>query len=158
MSWYERQIEAFAQTKVGAWLAINVANPIDRRLLPLTNGRVGLYLGAPVGLLETVGARSGQRRQTPLLYLDDGDRVILVASKGGNPRHPAWYHNLKANPRVEFLRRGGHRGGYVAREAIGEERESLWVRVNDLYRGYETYQGRTRGRKIPIIVLDPARN
>ena len=155
MSWYERQMEAFAQTRVGAWLAINVANPIDRRLLALTNGRLAIYLGAPVGLLETVGARSGQRRQTPLLYLDDGHRIILVASKGGNPHHPAWYHNLKANTRVEFLRRGGRRS-YVAREAIGEERENLWARVNDLYRGYQTYQGRTQGRRIPVIVLDPA--
>ena len=156
MSWYERRMEAFAQTRLGAWLAINVANPIDRRLLPLTNGRVGLFLGQPVGLLETTGARSGQRRRTPLLYLDDGERVVLVASKGGNPRHPGWYHNLRANPRVEFLRRGGHRGTYVARDAAGEERERLWARVNELYAGYETYQGRTGGRRIPVVVLEPA--
>ena len=83
-------MEAFAQTRVGPWLALNVANPIDRRLLPLANGGVGLFVGQPVGLLETVGARSGRRRQTPLLYLDDGGRVVLVASKGGNTRHPAW--------------------------------------------------------------------
>jgi deazaflavin-dependent oxidoreductase (nitroreductase family) len=156
MSWFERRMEALAKTRFGAWLAINVGNPIDRRLLPLTNGRVGLFLGQPVGLLETIGARSGQRRRTPLLYLDDGDRVVLVASKGGNPRHPAWFHNLKANPRVEFLRRGGHRGTYLAREASGTERVELWARVNDLYSGYDTYQTRTGGRRIPVVVLDPA--
>jgi deazaflavin-dependent oxidoreductase (nitroreductase family) len=155
MSRYERWMEAFARTRVGAWIAINIANPIDRRLLARTNGRSGLFLGQPIGLLETVGARSGERRQTPLLYLDDGERVVLVASKGGNPRHPAWYHNLKANPRVGFMRRGGHRGTYLAREAEGEERERLWARLNDLYNGYETYQGRTGGRRIPVVVLEP---
>ena len=148
-------MEALVKTRVGAWLAINVANPIDRRLLTLTNGRVGLFLGQPIGLLVTIGARSGERRETPLLYLDDGERGVLVASKGGNPRHPAWYHNLRANPRVTFLRHSGHRGTYLAREADGEERERLWARVNDLYGGYETYQGRTEGRRIPVVVLEP---
>ena len=119
---------------------------------------MGLFVGQPVGLLETVGARSGRRRQTPLLYLDDGGRVVLVASKGGNTRHPAWYHNVKAHPRVGFLRRGSHSGTYIAREATGEERENLRARVNELYRGYQTYQGRTQGRRIPVVVLDPARN
>jgi deazaflavin-dependent oxidoreductase (nitroreductase family) len=156
MSWWERGMEAFAQTKVGAWLAINVANPIDRRLLPLTNGKIGLFLGGQVGLLDTVGAKSGQPRKTPLLYLDDGERVVLVASNGGNARHPAWYHNVRANPRVRFLRRGGHSAIYDARDASGEERDALWQRVNDLYSGYETYQGRTGGRRIPVVVLDPA--
>lgn len=149
-------MESFAQTRIGGWLAVNVGNPIDRRLLPLTNGRVGLFLGAPVGLLETVGAKSGQKRQTPLLYLDDGDRVVLVASKAGAAHHPAWFHNLRAHPRVSFLRRGGHRGAYLAREAEGPERDELWERVNDLYSGYETYQGRAGSRRIPVVILDPA--
>ena len=149
-------MEGFATTRLGGWLAVHVANPIDRRLLPLTGGRVGLYLGAPVGVLETVGARSGQTRRTPLLYLDDGARVVLVASKAGNPRHPAWYHNLKANPRVGFLRRGGYHASYLAREAAGPERERLWAKVNELYAGYDTYQGRAGSRRIPVIVLEPA--
>ena len=154
-SWFERLMEGFVSTRLGAWLAINVANPIDRRLLKLTRGRVGTYLGQPVGLLGTVGARSGEPRETPLLYLDDGERVVLVASSGGAKRHPAWFHNLKANPRCTFLRRGGHTGRYVAREAEGPERDELWARVNDVYRGYDTYQERTAGRRIPVMVLDP---
>jgi deazaflavin-dependent oxidoreductase (nitroreductase family) len=156
MSWWERAGERFARTRFGAWFAINVANPIDRRLLRLTRGRVGVFLGAPVGLLTTVGARSGRERATPLVYLDDGERVVLVASKGGAARHPAWYHNLSATPEVGFLRRGGHRARYRAREAEGAEREELWTRVNDLYAGYADYQTRTGGRRIPVIVLDPA--
>jgi F420H(2)-dependent quinone reductase len=156
MLWWERRMEAFAKTRIGGWLAVNVASHIDRRLVPLTGGRLGLYLGSPVGVLETVGAKSGERRRTPLLYLEDGDRVVLVASKAGNPRHPAWYHNLSANPRVRFLRRRRGWGEYVAREATGPERDQLWAKVNDLYAGYETYQGRTGGRRIPVIVLEPA--
>lgn len=156
MSWVERQMEAFVKTRVGGWLAVNVANPIDARLLPLTNGRVGLFFGQPVGLLTTKGAKSGLERRTPLLYLDDGDQVVLVASKAGAARHPAWFHNLRANPGVSFLRRGGHTGDYLAREAEGAEREELWERVNDLYAGYDTYQGRAGSRRIPVVVLDPA--
>ena len=149
-------MEGLVKTRTGGWLAVHVANPIDRRLIPLTRGRFGLYLGAPVGVLEADGAKSGQRRRTPLLYLDEGERVVLVASKAGNPRHPAWYHNVKANPRVRFLRRGGHEGEYLAREATGPERDRLWAKVNDLYAGYETYQQRTGGRRIPVVVLEPA--
>jgi deazaflavin-dependent oxidoreductase (nitroreductase family) len=156
MSPWERAMEGFAKTRIGGWLAVHVANPIDRRLIPLTRGRFGLYLGAPVGVLETVGARSGQARRTPLLYLEEGDRIVLVASRAGGPRHPGWYHNLKADPRVRFLRRGGHEAEYVAREATGPERSELWAKVNDLYAGYETYQGRAGTRRIPVIVLEPA--
>lgn len=156
MSRWERALEALVGTRAGGWFAIHVANPIDRRLLPLTRGRIGLFLGQPVGVLETLGAKSGQKRRTPLLYLADGERVVLVASKAGSAKHPAWYHNLKANPRVRFLRRGGREAEYVAREATGAERDELWARANDLYSGYETYQGRAGGRRIPVIVLEPA--
>ena len=82
--------------------------------------------------------------------------MILVASNAGSTRHPSWYHNVRANPAVTFLRRGGHSASYVAREAAGPERAELWDRVNDLYGGYDTYQGRTGGREIPVVVLDPA--
>jgi deazaflavin-dependent oxidoreductase (nitroreductase family) len=148
-------MENFAQTRAGGWFAVNIANPIDRRLLKLTNGRAGLFIGQSVGLLEATGAKSGQPRETPLLYVDDGPRVIIVASNIGSPKHPAWYHNVRAHPEVKFLRRGGHRGTYVARVADGPERDELWLRVNDLYKGYDTYQLRTEGREIPIVVLDP---
>ncbi len=156
LTWWERRSEAFAQTRFGGWFAVTIANPVDRRLLKLTRGRLGMFVGQPVGLLGTTGARSGQHREAPLLYVDDGERVILVASNAGSTRHPAWYHNLRANPEVTFLRRGGHAGTYAARVAAEPERGELWDRVNDLYAGYETYQGRTDGREIPVVVLDPA--
>src|SRR5919202_937272 len=85
---YEQAVERFVGTRAGAWLFLHACNPVDRRLLPLTRGRLSVAVGAPVGLLETVGARTGRPRRTPLLYLADGERVVLVASNGGSPRHP----------------------------------------------------------------------
>jgi F420H(2)-dependent quinone reductase len=151
-----RQAESFAASKVGAWYFINVAMPLDRVLLPLSGGRVSMGFGQQVGLLETTGAKSGEPRRIPLLYLRDGNHVVLIASKGGNPRHPAWFHNLKANPRVRFLGPGGLTGDYVAREAEGDERARLWAEAVDYYDGFATYQGRTDGRRIPVVVLEPA--
>ena len=148
-------MEAFAQTRVGGWLAIHVANPVDRRLLKWTNGRAGMFIGQSVGLLFATGAKSGEPRETPLLYTPDGGRILLVASNAGSARHPAWYHNVVAHPDVEFLPRGGPRSGYRARELEGAERDEAWAKVNDMYTGYETYQGRTDGRRIPVIALEP---
>lgn len=155
MKWWERVLEDVARSRPGGWFAVNVANPVDQRLLAWSNGRVGLYPGQSVGLLESTGAKSGQRRVTPLLYLADGERIVLVASKAGAPRNPAWYHNVKANPAVEFLPRGGPKAAYLAREAEGDERDELWLKVNDHYAGYDDYQQRSGGRMIPVIVLEP---
>jgi deazaflavin-dependent oxidoreductase (nitroreductase family) len=151
-----RQGERFVASRVGAWWYIHGAMRIDRVLLPLTRGRVSFSLGQQVGMLETVGAKSGKTRRIPLLYVLDGNHVVLIASMGGNPKHPAWYHNLRANPNVRFLGPGGLTGDYVAREAEGDERSRLWAEAVDYYDGYATYQGRTDGRRIPVIVLEPA--
>ncbi len=149
-------MESIARSRPGGWFAVNIASPIDRRLLRISNGRAAIFVGQQVGLLGTVGARSGAARTTPLLYLRDGDRIVLVASKAGNPRHPAWYHNLCAHPAVTFSCRDGVERPYVAHDAAGEERERLWGLVNDLYAGYEDYALRTGGRMIPVVVLEPA--
>jgi deazaflavin-dependent oxidoreductase (nitroreductase family) len=143
-----------AASRPGGWLAIHVANPIDSVLLPLSRGRLSISLVRPVGILESVGAKSGQRRRTPLVYVPDGENVVLVASKSGNPRHPAWYHNLRANPEATFINKRGVRD-YVAREAVGSERDRLWEAAVGLYAGYASYQDRTGGRRIPILVLEP---
>jgi len=103
LKWYERPAESFAKSRVGGWYFINVAMRIDRRLLPLTNGRVSSGFGQQVGLLQTTGAKSGEPRAIPLLYLTDGDRIVLIASKGGAPKHPAWLHNIRKHPNVSFL-------------------------------------------------------
>jgi deazaflavin-dependent oxidoreductase (nitroreductase family) len=156
LAWWERPLEGFAQTRVGGWVAVHIGNRVDRHLLKWTNGRVGMFIGQSVGLLFVTGARSGEPRETPLLYTPDGDRFLLVASNAGSTKHPAWYHNVRANPEVEFLPRGGPRAAYRARELDGDERDAAWALVNDMYTGYDTYQARTGGRRIPVIALEPA--
>src|SRR3954470_15681190 len=97
----DKALQAFAQTTLGGKLFISVFPAIDRRLLPLTRGRMSTGLGQPVVLLHVRGAKSGVERTVPLLATKDGDRVLLVASKAGAPKHPAWFHNVRANPDVE---------------------------------------------------------
>jgi deazaflavin-dependent oxidoreductase (nitroreductase family) len=154
---FDRLMQRFAASKPSSWLALNVANPIDKRLLPLTKGRISIgqiTSRAPVGLLIHIGAKSGQKRQTPLNYMADGERIVLIASQTGRPKHPAWFHNLRAHPdRVRFMAKGTDRE-YVAREADGAERARLWTEFTEIYPGYDTYQQRTE-RRIPVVVLEP---
>ena len=152
----ERALEEFARSKAGGWYFLNVAMRVDRVLLPLTRGRISSAPGQQILLLETVGAKSGERRRTPLVYVTDDDHLVRVASKAGAKRHPAWFHNLKANPRVTVLA-PGRSGEYKAREARGEERGRLWAKAADYYAGYDTYQERAGSREIPVVVLEPVR-
>jgi deazaflavin-dependent oxidoreductase (nitroreductase family) len=110
--------------------------------------------GAPPTLLLThVGAKSGQKRVSPLTYTKgDGDDLVLVASKGGYPKNPAWFHNLKATPDTVVQVGREHRPVH-ARVATDEERERLWPRVVENYGGYAEYQKRT-DRKIPLVILE----
>ena len=103
-------------------------------------------------LLEHVGAKSGERRTSPLVYFEDGDDVVLVASKGGHPKHPAWFHNLKANPDV-IVQIGRERRPVRARVATAAERERLWPKAVETYSGYADYQARTE-RQIPLVILE----
>jgi deazaflavin-dependent oxidoreductase (nitroreductase family) len=154
--WLKRAVEKVASTRAGGWYFLNVANPIDKRLVPLTRGWVSLAPGQPVLVLGTVGAKSGQVRRTPLLYVTDGDDIVLVASKAGAPKHPAWYHNLRANPEVTlYVRR--RTGRYRARVAEGEEYDRLWARATETYGGYDAYKQRAGARKIPLVALSPIR-
>jgi len=107
----------------------------------------------PMLLLDHVGARSGTKRTSPLVYTRVGDDYVLVASKGGYPRHPAWFHNLKANPdtTIQVGRRVFPVHAHVASD---EEREQLWPRCLATYRGFAGYQARA-GRTIPLVVLSP---
>jgi deazaflavin-dependent oxidoreductase (nitroreductase family) len=105
-------------------------------------------------LLDHVGARSGTKRTSPLLYVEDGDNVAIVASKGGFPKNPAWFYNLKANPETTVQIGGEHRA-VCARVATPEERERLWAKAVKVYRDYESYAARSKGRTIPVVVLEP---
>jgi deazaflavin-dependent oxidoreductase (nitroreductase family) len=136
------------------WLYLNVFPTIDRVLLRLSRGRLSVTVGQPMALLTTIGAKSGQPRTTPLLCVTDGDRVILIASNGGQPRHPAWYYNLRANPHVTLLLRGRSMT-YTVREVHGEERAALWQIAVQFYPGYAIYQQRAGQRQIPVLLLTP---
>lgn len=137
-----------------------VLKPITRadiQLFRATGGRLSLLgLGAgnvPVLLLTTVGRKTGLPRTVTLLYLKDGDRYIIVASKGGMPKHPIWYLNLQANPQVE-IEVGKQKFRCKARTASAEEHRQLWPKLVKLYKGYQTYQNRTE-RDIPVVILEP---
>lgn len=112
--------------------------------------------GLPVILVTTVGRKSGLPRTTPLLYLQDGENYVVVASQGGLPRHPLWYLNMRSNADVELQDRA-FRGRFVARTAEGDERRALWQRLEQMYPDFNQYQEWTE-REIPVVVLEPARN
>ena len=107
----------------------------------------------PTLLLDHVGAKSGSKRTSPLSYLADGDAYVLVASKGGYPKNPAWFHNLKANPDTT-VQVGTRKVQVHARVATDAERERLWPRVVKMYSGYASYQERSKGRVIPLVILE----
>jgi len=132
--------------------AVSAANTWVYRL---SGGRVGgrFLRGAPVLLLTTIGRKSGRPRTAPLLYVEDGDELVIVASKGGMSQHPVWFLNLEANPDVE-VELGSTRRRMRARRASDEEKAKLWPRLVAMYRDYDDYQART-DRNIPVVILAP---
>ncbi|MFG2564115.1 nitroreductase family deazaflavin-dependent oxidoreductase [Streptomyces sp. NPDC048567] len=109
--------------------------------------------GMPVIVLTTVGAKSGKIRKTPLMRVEHDGRYAVVASQGGAPTHPVWYHNLKAEPRAE-LQDGPVRSDMTAREVTGAEKDQWWERAVDAFPDYADYQKKT-DRQIPVFVLEP---
>ncbi len=152
---FKRSLVWFGSTRFGAWTIINLGSRVDKLLIRATGGRYNITFAWPCLLLTTRGARTGKPRTTPLVYVRNGDSLVLIASKGGNPRHPAWYLNLRANPEVDILL-DGKTARYVARDSVGEERERLWKKAVQVYSGYEIYRSRAGGRQIPVVVLVPA--
>jgi deazaflavin-dependent oxidoreductase (nitroreductase family) len=125
------------------------------RVYRATGGLIGHHFpGAPPTLLlDQVGAKSSARRTTPLAYFDDGRDVVIVASKGGHPKHPAWYHNLRAHPDIT-VQIGSQRRAVHARVATADEHSRLWPKAVQTYGGYRGYQERT-DREIPLVILEP---
>ncbi|HXV92032.1 MAG TPA: nitroreductase family deazaflavin-dependent oxidoreductase [Pseudonocardia sp.] len=138
-----------------SWPILNRVFGVHTGLYRLSGGLVGhRFPGAPpMLLLEHVGARTRTVRTTPLAYAEDGVNLVLVASKGGHPKHPAWYHNLVAHPEVT-VQVGRERRAVRARVASPEERGRLWRIATAAYPGFDTYQARTE-RQIPVVVLEP---
>ncbi|MFI8235216.1 nitroreductase family deazaflavin-dependent oxidoreductase [Streptomyces sp. NPDC085900] len=119
-----------------------------------TKGTTLRGTGLPVVVLTTRGAKSGKIRKSPLMRVEHGGRYAVVASQGGAPKHPVWYHNVKADPRVE-LQDGPDKRDMTAREVTGAEKAEWWQRAVEAYPPYADYQKRT-DRQIPVFVLEPA--
>ncbi len=139
------------------WPATRRFMGIHTALYRASGGRLGHRIPGVPGkmlLLDHVGAKSGTRRTSPLLYFRDGEDVVIVASKGGFPKHPAWYHNLMANPDTE-VQIASRKLPVHARVATAEERERLWPKAIESYHGYSDYQLRSKGREIPLVILEP---
>jgi deazaflavin-dependent oxidoreductase (nitroreductase family) len=120
----------------------------------LSGGRIGNKFshGAPVCLLTTTGRKSGKQRTVALIYAEEGDAIVMVASKGGATKHPLWYLNLAANPECE-IQIGSETRKLRARRASDEEKEKIWPKLNEVYPEYENYQART-ARNIPVMFLE----
>ena len=112
----------------------------------------GPFAGAPLALITTTGAKSGRRRTTPIVYTTEGDRIVIIASKGGAPTSPDWYHNLVAHPEVT-VELPNETFDARARVAEGPERERLWRAQAALMPNFDEYQKATT-RKIPVVVLE----
>jgi deazaflavin-dependent oxidoreductase (nitroreductase family) len=137
------------------WPALDKVMGAHVILYRATNGLIGKrFPGVPnMLLLNHVGAKTGKRRTSALAYIEDGPNLVLIASKGGYPKHPAWFRNLKAHPDVS-VQVGRERRRVRAREATPEERTKLWPKAVSAYAPYESYQDRT-GREIPVVILEP---
>lgn len=132
---------------------VRLLSRLHRMAFSATGGLIGPRLvGNDMLLLTTTGRRTGKSHTVPLLYLQDGNRYVVIASFGGRPYHPAWYLNLHANPMVEVQIRT-RRFSAIAATATSEERAAWWPRVARTYRGYSEYAKRT-DRTIPVVFLD----
>ena len=148
-----KTIEALpASGQAHAWGAIQKSH---LALYRLSGRRLGTGLGrVKVLFLHHFGAKSGVERISPLLYVNDGDNIAIIASKGGYVKNPAWFHNLKAHPDVRVELKSEVRN-VKAREATGDERERIWKKAASVWPDYERYQRRVPDRKIPVVVLEP---
>jgi deazaflavin-dependent oxidoreductase (nitroreductase family) len=123
-----------------------------------SGGRLAGHLpgwpGARIALVDHTGARTGRERTSPLMYHEDGDSIVVAATKGGQPTHPAWFHNLMANPETT-VQIGSEVREVRARTATEEERDRLWPQFVAFYPGYEFFRTHAGDRRIPIVMLEP---
>ena len=159
-SFFQGLVQKIGSSRFGAWFYARTLHHFDRVAFKLTGGRATLtsaLAGLPVVLLTTTGVKSGLPRTLPLLCIRDERNpttFALVASNWGQPHYPAWYFNLKANPRAIGSIRG-QTATYVAHEASGEEYERFWQYAADTYPGYPLYKQRVGERGIPIMIMTP---
>lgn len=142
---------------------IKTMSAVHIRLYRLSGGHLGkkwrvgsaMRKSVPNCLLTTTGAKTGLARTVPLVYLADGDRIVLVASMGGLPKNPQWFYNVRANPEVQIQIMRSVRT-MQARVATPDERRVLWPRLVDMYADFASYQTWTE-REIPVVICEPSR-
>ncbi len=143
---------AASASKLGGIFYHVVCRRIDSVLIPWSRGRLAMGPPGQTVLITTTGARTGRPRHASLAFMWRGDDMVIIASKGGAPKHPAWYHNLKADPHVVVQYRGGVEDR-IAREALGEERDKLFETMAATFSNFAAYQARAADRRIPVMVL-----
>lgn len=152
-----RAYAAVLRTPVGRWASINVAPRIDPTLLKLSGGKVSSGMVLPTALLTTIGAKSGAERVVPVLYFHDtdggGTDVIIIASSYGRDKHPAWYHNIRAHPRVQISKAGGGEWRTASIVEDPAEQQRLWAMADTVFPLYANYRERAAAvnRTIPLI-------
>jgi deazaflavin-dependent oxidoreductase (nitroreductase family) len=154
----QKALRRVAGSRPGSWLFARVLHRIDRPVYRLTRGRhtfASLVSGIPVVMLTTTGARSAQARTVPVLGLPTTEGLAVIASNFGQHQHPAWYHNLRANPEGSVsvddrLRR------FRAVEVEGDRRRRIWEEGLRVYPGWSQYERRAANRRIAVFILDPA--
>jgi deazaflavin-dependent oxidoreductase (nitroreductase family) len=153
----QRGLRRVGASAPGSWVFARVLHHIDRPVHRLTRGRATLtsiLTGLPVVMLTTTGARSGATRAVPLLGLPTADGLAVIASNYGQPRDPAWCHNLRSQPDAT-LTVAGRPSPVRAAEAHGEQRDRIWAAGLLVYPGWAVYERRATGRRIPVFVLTP---
>ena len=153
----QRALRRFAASGPGSWLFARLLDHLDRPVYRLTKGRhtfASLVSGLPVVMVTTTGKRSGRPRTVPLLGLPTERGMAVIASNFGQTHHPAWYHNLRADPHGE-LARDGRTERFRAVEAEGEERDRIWQQGLAVYPGWSQYEVRASNRRIHVFVLEP---
>jgi deazaflavin-dependent oxidoreductase (nitroreductase family) len=143
------------QEKFGEWIIKKIGR-WQTRVYEWTGGRVWhKFLGSECAILTTTGRKSGEPRKTPLLFLREGDDVIMVASKGGMTTLPLWYRNIEANSTVH-IQIGKVKKQYIARDADAAEADSLWPKLDEVYDGYAEYRARLVGKRgVPVVIFTP---
>ena len=150
-SFFSRGYAQFSSTRAGRFVSRNIVWKVDPHVLRASRGRVGMGLLIPTALLETRGAKSGKLRRNGVIYFHDGDRTTIIASRAGDSKHPAWFHNLKANPTVKL-------GGVAMRAVVIDdhaEQQRLWTLADRVFAPYAKYRrdAAKANRTIPIVQL-----
>ena len=161
-SMFNMLIQKMVASRPGSWFFSRTEHHFDWFFLKLSGNRVsmtGIFAGLPVLELTTTGAKSGQTRTLPLIFIRDTQNpkeFALIATNWGQAHNPAWYYNLKADPHATCNLRG-QTDAYLAREAVDAEYERYWQLAQGAYLGFPLYKARASHRRIPIMVLSPQR-